>query len=510
MRVGQLLRHDLPASLVVFLVAVPLSLGIAVASGAPIMAGIIAAVVGGIVVGVWGGAPLQVSGPAAGLTVVVAGLISEFGWRATCALTVAAGLVQMGLGASRIARAVLAISPSVVHGMLAGIGTTVAVGQLRVLLGGKGAHSPLENLAALPGLLTGIHDTSAVLGIGVIVVLLVWPHLPLRTVPGPLVAVVGVTLLAEVLALEVTRIDLPGSLAGAVQLPRLPQSTSPTAVVVGVATLAIVASLESLMSALAVDKLRPSGPRANLDRELIGQGAANTVSGLLGGLPVTGVIVRSSTNVRAGAVSRASAILHGVWVLLFSLLFVAAIERIPTAVLAGLLVVVGAGLIRPADVRMARQHGDLPAYLATIVGVVLLGLLEGVLVGVVVSLALMLRRLVGAQLHAVETGGRWQVVAGGTLSFLSVPRLSRVLAEIPPGSVVDLHLVVDFLDHAAADHLLAWRVQHEASGGVVLVDEVELVPRSTPATAAATTATATAPDPPPTPAQGRCSRCDRP
>jgi carbonic anhydrase len=506
MRVGQLLRHDLPASLVVFLVAVPLSLGIAVASGAPIMAGIIAAVVGGIVVGVWGGAPLQVSGPAAGLTVIVAGLIGEFGWRATCALTVAAGVVQMGLGASRVARAVLAISPSVVHGMLAGIGATVAVGQLRVLLGGKGSHSPIENIVALPSLFTDVHDTGAVLGIGVIVVLLAWPRLPLRMVPGPLVAVVGVTLVAEVLALEVTRIDLPGTLAGAVQLPRLPQSTSPTAVVVGVFTLAIVASLESLMSALAVDKLHPGGPRANLDRELIGQGAANTVSGLLGGLPVTGVIVRGSTNVQAGAVSRASGILHGVWVLLFSLLFVGAIERIPTAVLAGLLVVVGAGLMRPADVRTARQHGDLPAYLATVAGVVVFGLLEGVLVGVAVSLVLMLRRLVGAQLHAVEDEGGWTLVAEGTVCFLSVPRLSRVLAEIPPSTVVDLHLVVDFLDHAAADHLLAWKVQHEASGGEVLVDEVQLTPRSLATT---TTTTATA-DSASTVVRGRCLRCDGP
>jgi carbonic anhydrase len=193
---------------------------------------------------------------------------------------------------------------------------------------------------------------------------------------------------------------------------------------------------------------------------------------------VTGVIVRSSTNVAAGAVSRASAVLHGVWVLLFSLLFVGAIERIPAAVLAGLLVVVGAGLVRPGDIRTARLHGDLPAYLVTVGGVLWFGLLEGVLLGMATSLFLMLRRVVGARLHAVEDLGHWTVVAEGTLSFLSVPRLSRVLAEIPAGSVVALHLVVDFLDHAVADHIRAWKHQHEADGGIVLVDELALVPRS--------------------------------
>ena len=479
MRAGPL-RHDLPASLVVFLVAVPLSLGIAVASGAPLMAGLIAAVVGGIVVGLCGGAPLQVSGPAAGLTVIVAGLVDQFGWRATCAITVAAGLVQMALGMSRVARTALAVSPSVVHGMLAGIGATLALGQLHVMLGGDPNGSPAGDLAALPGQLARVHDATALVGIGVIAVLLAWPRMPqaVRAVPGPLVAVVGLTTAAEVLALPIARIDLPGSLARAVQLPRLPEGTGLVPVLVAVLTLAVVASLESLMSAVAVDKLRPGGPRADLDRELLGQGAANTLSGLLGGLPVTGVIVRSSTNVAAGAVSRASSILHGVWVLVFSLLFVGLIERIPAAVLAGLLVVVGAGLLRPGDVRTARLHGDLPAYLVTVAGVLLFGLLEGVLVGMAVSLFLMLRRVLGARLHAVQARDHWQVVAEGTLSFLSVPRLSRVLAEIPAGSVVAVHLVVDFLDHAVSDHLRAWKHQHEAAGGIVLVDELALAPRS--------------------------------
>ena len=142
-RMGPLLRYDLPASLVVFLVALPLSLGIAIASDAPALAGLIAAVVGGVVAGALGGSPLQVSGPAAGLTVVVAGLVAEFGWKVTCAITVAAGVLQVLFGLSRIARAALAISPVVVHAMLAGIGLTIALQQVHVLLGGESQSSAL-------------------------------------------------------------------------------------------------------------------------------------------------------------------------------------------------------------------------------------------------------------------------------------------------------------------------------------------------------------------------------
>src|SRR5215471_17629328 len=150
-RIRSVVRHDLPASLVVFLVALPLSLGIAIASNAPVLAGLIVAIVGGIVGGAIGGSPLQVSGPAAGLTVIVADLVSEFGWGVTCLITTAAGVLQVLLGLSRIARAALAISPVVVHAMLAGIGITIALQQTHVLLGGKSKSTAWHNLIGLPG-----------------------------------------------------------------------------------------------------------------------------------------------------------------------------------------------------------------------------------------------------------------------------------------------------------------------------------------------------------------------
>ncbi|PZS26337.1 MAG: carbonic anhydrase [Pseudonocardiales bacterium] len=473
------MRHDVAASLVVFLVAVPLSLGIAVATGAPVMAGLIAAVVGGIVAGLLGGSPLQVSGPAAGLTVVVADLIVQFGWGVMCAITAAAGLLQVVFGLSRVARAALAISPAVVHAMLAGIGITIALGQLHVLLGGSARTGALTNIAELPTQLANVHGDAALVGLAVIAVLLIWPRLPhpLPSIPAPLVAVVGVTALAATLALDVERVTLPGSLLASLNLPDVPGG-SWGGVLTGVLTVAVIASVESLLSAVAVDKLAKGG-KTNFDRELVGQGAANTLSGLLGGLPVTGVIVRGSTNVAAGARTRASAVLHGGWVLLFSVLLVGLIELIPLAALAGLLVVIGLGLVKLADLRTAHRQGELTIYLVTMAGVVFLNLLEGVLIGLGLSLLLVLRRVVWSMVHAQPvrpaSDGQpacWRVVVEGTLSFLSVPRLSRVLAQVPAGSHVVVEMVVDFLDHAAYDHLAGWRRQHEANGGTVIVDEV--------------------------------------
>src|SRR5947199_7321506 len=162
-RLRSIIRYDLPASVVVFLVALPLSLGIAMASNAPVLAGLIAAIVGGIVAGCIGGSPLQVSGPAAGLTVVVADLVAEFGWEVTCSITVAAGVLQVLLGFSRVARAALAISPVVVHAMLAGIGLTIALQQIHVLLGGQSRSSAWQNVAELPGQIVGAHGPGVIL-----------------------------------------------------------------------------------------------------------------------------------------------------------------------------------------------------------------------------------------------------------------------------------------------------------------------------------------------------------
>jgi carbonic anhydrase len=466
------LRHDVPASLVVFLVAVPLSLGIALASGAPIVAGLIAAIVGGVVAGALGGSVLQVSGPAAGLTVILAETINEFGWVTTCAITVLAGALQIVLGLSRIARAALAISPAIVHGMLAGIGVTIVLAQLHVVLGGSAQSSPIDNVLQLPAQIAAHHDQAMLLGLLTIVILIGWGRLPaaVKKVPGPLAAIVAVTLLSLAFGMSVPRVDVPANVLDIRFVPMFPDGGW-FDFGVAVVTVALVASVESLLSAVATDKMH-TGPRANLNRELMGQGAANMASGALGGLPVTGVIVRSSTNVQSGARTRASAVLHGLWILLFVAVLAGLLRNIPLAALAGLLVHVGARLVNVGHIKDVLRHGDLPIYLLTLAGVVGIDLLTGVLIGIAAAALIMLRRLLWSGIHAERDGDEWRVVVEGALSALSIPRLSAVLGGIPQGSRVTLELVVDYLDHAAFDTLSAWQHSHEQAGGTVIVDEV--------------------------------------
>ncbi len=464
------LKHDFPASIVVFLVAVPLSLGVAFAAGAPLLSGLISAVVGGLVASLFGGSPLQVSGPSAALTVVLADTIATHGWPVTCAITVAAGLLQILFGLSRAARAALAVSPAIVHGLLAGIGVTLVLGQLHVVLGGSARGSALANVLALPRQIATHHDQAVVIGVVTLAVLVVWPRLPkaVRRLPAPLAAVALATGLSVATGMVLPRVDLPAGLPALGIVPRLPDGGGWGSFALAALTIALIAGLESLLSAVSVDKLR-GGPRTDLDRELIGQGAANVAAGALGGFPVTGVIVRSMTNFEAGARTRASAILHCAWILAACLLLTGVLRLIPLAALAALLVYVGMKLVNRPALKEVRRHGDLPVYAVTLAGAVAVNLLTGVAAGILLALALMLRRMIFSGIHVERDGDRHRVVIEGALTFLSVPRLTRVLAEVPAHAEVTLELLVDYLDHAAFDCLRGWQRAH---AGPVTVDEI--------------------------------------
>ncbi|MEU0805431.1 SulP family inorganic anion transporter [Streptomyces sp. NPDC005970] len=495
-------RRDLSASIVVFLIAIPLSLGIALATGAPLQAGLVSAVMGGIVAGLLGGAPLQVSGAATGLVVVTADLVQRYGWRTTCAITVLAGAAQLALGALRVARATLAISPAIVHGMLAGIGVVIAVGQLHVVLGDSPDSSVIDNIAALPTELSHPHPAALLVGAITVGVLAVWPWLPgragriARAVPAALVAVVAATTVSAGMSLP--RVDLPSWEFPA--LPGLPEGPV-LGLVAAVLTVTLVASMESLLSAVAVDRLqtaspgqRPANRRAEdrrredgraenpsaeergavpdkrpvrLDRELFGQGAANLVSGLLGGLPIAGGAIRGSANVRAGAVTRRSTVLHGAWVALCAGLLAGVLELIPLAALAALVMVVGVKMVSFAHIKNVQRNREFPVYAATLGGVVLLGVLQGVAVGIVVAVFTALRRLTHTRITVVEEAGLHRVRVSGQLTFLAVPRLSRALAQLPAGASVVVELGGWFMDHAAYDALQSWAEGHRAHGGWV-------------------------------------------
>lgn len=466
-RLRSIIRHDLPSSLVVFLIALPLSVGIAIASDAPVLSGLISAVVGGIVLGFIGGSPLSVSGPANGLMVVTAGLVAQFGWRATCLITVAAGVLQLILRLSRIARAVLAISPVVVHAMLAGIGITIALQQTHVLLGGESHSTSWENVVQLPGQIIGAHKPGMFLGVLVIAIMVAWRWAPakLAPIPGPLVAIVTATIISVVFPFDLARITLTGSPLNAFQLPALPEGKW-GAFAVSVLTVAFIATVESLLASVSIDRMHPGAP-TNFNRELTGQGVANITSGMIGGLPIAAAIVRSSANVQAGAKSRASTIMHSVWILVFTLFFAGLIQQIPTAALAGLLVFVGIRLLQPAHIETAMRNGDLAVYLVTVVGVVFLNLMQGVLIGLVLAIALTAWRVMWFRIHAHPAGDEWHVAVEGSATFLSLPRLTQVLASIPAGKTVNVTMSVIYLDHAAHQAIADWQRRHQATGGVV-------------------------------------------
>jgi carbonic anhydrase len=468
---------DVSASIAVFLIALPLSLGIALATGAPLQAGLVAAAVGGLVAGRLGGSPLQVSGPAAGLTVVTADLIQRYGWRTTCAITVLAGLAQLGLGCLRVARGALAVSPAIVHGMLAGIGVTIAVAQLHIVLGGTPQSSVPDNLRALPAQLADMRFASVSVSVLTLALLLLWPRLPgragrlLRKVPAALVAVAGATAAAALAGLRLPKVDLPSwsnhALAGLPEGPVL-------GLVAAVVSTTLVCSVQSLLGAVAVDKLvadRPGLParvgRSDLDRELLGQGAANIVSGSLGGLPIAGVAVRSSANVHAGAVSRNSTMLHGVLVVIATLLMVPLLEFIPLASLAALVMAVGIQMVSLNHIRTVTRHREAWVYAVTTLGVVLLGVLQGVALGIAMAVGVALHRLTRTRITHQEKEGVHHVHVRGQLTFLAVPRLSRALHRVPHGADTVVELDGSFMDHAAYETLQDWRKTHTAQGGTV-------------------------------------------
>ncbi|MFI8211697.1 bifunctional SulP family inorganic anion transporter/carbonic anhydrase [Streptomyces werraensis] len=467
---------DLSAAVAVFLIALPLSLGIALTTGAPLQAGLVAAAVGGIVAGRLGGSPLQVSGPAAGLTVVTADVIHQYGWRTTCAVTVLAGLAQLGLGCLRVARGALAVSPAIVHGMLAGIGVTIAVAQAHIVLGGEPQSSVPDNLRALPAQLAGLDPAALAMSVLTLAVLLLWPRLPgraghlLRRVPAALVAVAGATALAAAAGLVLPLVDLPSwrshALAGLPEGPVL-------GLIAAVLATTLVCSVQSLLGAVAVDKLASARPgaghvvRSDLDRELLGQGAANVVSGTLGGLPVAGVAVRSTANVHAGAVSRNSTMLHGVLVVAAALLLVPLLELIPLASLAALVMAVGIRMVSLHHIRTVTRHREVLVYAVTALGVISLGVLEGVALGIAMAVGVALHRLTRTRITHEEENGVHHVHVRGQLTFLAVPRLSRALHLVPQGADAVVALDGSFMDHAAYETLQDWQSTHTTRGGTV-------------------------------------------
>lgn len=464
-------KNDLPAALVVFLVALPLCLGIALASGAPLFSGIITGIIGGIVVGTLSGSHTSVSGPAAGLTVIVLGAISSLSsFELFLTAVVIAGVLQLILGYVKAGIIGLYFPSSVIKGMLAAIGLILILKQLPHFLGfdvkAFGAIGGQETmLSKLLAAVQHIHAGAALIGVVSLVLLILWEQPFIKNkpfakiIPGALVAVIaGVLLNLAFIAFAPNMAIQSGMLVslpllnsveafkGAFTFPDLSGFLNPlvwqTAFVI-----AIVASLETLLSIEAVDKLDPLKRHTPNNRELKAQGVGNIISGLVGGLPLTAVIVRSSANIQAGGKTKMSAIYHGVFLLLSVLLIPTILNFIPLASLAAVLLMVGWKLSKPAlyvEQWKIGKNQFIP-FIVTILAILFTDLLVGILIGMSVGIFFILRANYKTPYFYQSNGhnGNGQtsitIFLSEHVSFINKASLQLTLDHLPDNS----HVIID-------------------------------------------------------------------
>ncbi len=459
-------KRDLPSSLVVFLVAVPLCLGIALASGAPPIAGLIAGVFGGIIVGATSGSQLGVSGPAAGLAALVAVAIVDLGSYETFLVAVVlAGVIQIVLGAVRAGVIAYYFPNSVIKGMLCGIGIIIILKQIPHAFGydkdfeGDEAFIQPDNqttLSELGNFMDYITPGAVLIAAVCMAILVIWEMAwvkrskILAQIPGPLLAVVAGILLGGMQGgfghhgLDAEHyVDLPDLSAGlsAFSFPDFSMILN-WKVWVTALTMALVASIETLLSVEATDKLDPKKRITPTDRELRAQGIGNIASGLIGGLPITQVIVRSSANLQSGAETRLSAMLHGVWILLCVVLIPSVMEMIPLASLAAILFTVGFKLAKPALFRTMWNKGwsQFLPFIVTVLGVVFLDLLKGVSLGMVVGIFIVLRNSYLTPFHfdgdITDPDKPIRLQLSEEVTFFNKASIQRTLADLPRGTRV--------------------------------------------------------------------------
>ncbi|WP_346752425.1 SulP family inorganic anion transporter [Splendidivirga corallicola] len=468
-------KQDLPASIVVFFVAVPLCLGIALASGAPLFSGLIAGIVGGIVVGALSNSPLGVSGPAAGLAVIVLASIQSLGaFEIFLVAVVLAGIIQVVLGLLKGGIIGYYFPSSVIKGMLAGIGIIIFLKQIPHAFGydvdyegdlsfqqlnGENTFSELINM------LDYISPGAVIVSIISLTILLTWDlyfshkHKVFKLVQGPLVAVaMGIVYQLVTSAFfpaytiesqHLVSVPVAESFSGFLNQFTFPDFSYVLSSEVWVValTIAVVASLETLLCVEATDKLDPQKRVTNTNRELFAQGGGNILSGLIGGLPITQVIVRSSANVQSGGQTRLSSILHGMFLLICVALIPAVLNMIPLAVLACILFVVGYKLAKPSLFKHMYKLGwdQFAPFVITILGIVFTDLLKGIAMGFIVSLVILLRNSFKNShfLHKeVINNGRKKVkmTLAEEVTFINKGAILKALNNLPAGTQLTIDM----------------------------------------------------------------------
>lgn len=467
--------REVMASVVVFLVALPLCMGIAIASGVPPALGIVTGIVGGILVGCLSGQPIQVSGPAAGLAVMVWKLVDDFGLNALGLAVVIAGGLQFVAGLLKLGRWFRAVSPAVIQGMLAGIGVLIFSSQFHVMVDDAPRASGLLNIASIPEAIYkgifpvdgSVHHMAAAIGTTTIAAIVLWNNFRpkrLTMIPGPLVGIVLATVGVWVLGFPIAKVSVPENLIDSMNFikPETLALLKNPAFWGEALGMAVIASAETLLCATAVDRMH-DGPNTKYNQELWAQGVGNIACGLMGALPMTGVIVRSSANVEAGGKTRASAILHGIWLLVLVVVAAGVLALVPTAGLAAILVYTGWRLLNIPAVKQLAKRGwaEVAIWGVTVVAIVATDLLTGVMTGFALALARLLYAFARLDIEAIKNGERIDLYLRGAATFMSLPKLAEALEDIADESDVHVHLdQVAYVDHACIELIEEWHERH--------------------------------------------------
>jgi MFS superfamily sulfate permease-like transporter len=437
---------DITASFVVFLVALPLCMGVAIASGVPVHYGIVTGIVGGLVVGLFTGVPLQVSGPAAGLTVMVFDIVHRFGIESLIFLGLGIGIFQILMGLLKLGVYFQAINPWVIRGLLTGIGLLISLSQLSAMLGVENVKGPINQLLNAPAFFMDSmkkYSSTIFLFLGLMWLFLISYQKQAKKkgsfinkisqyLPGGLLLLIITPLAMRAFQLDLPRLDLPDNFFSLLELKN-PLSGNYSKLLTlqflfAVLGIAFVATAETLLSTTALVKLRPSA-KANYNQEMVAQGFGNALCGLFGAIPMTGVIVRSSANVQSGAETRLSTFLHGLWLLLFVGFFSFLLEEIPLAALAIILIQVGVKLLDFDSLKKGLKDDKIGVgiFLVTTILIVTLDLLSGVVIGHLLSLAVAIRHKGKSEIFHEESEKK--IVLKGHITFLIIPKIEKMIKK---------------------------------------------------------------------------------
>lgn len=493
----ELLTKNLQPAIVLFLVALPLNMGVALASGMPAYVGIISGVVGATLVGALSGAPLMVSGPDAGIGVLVLEMIQEQGIAKLGVIVLLAGLMQLAWGLLRGAKWYRAFSPAVVNGMLGGMGLIIVLTQFLIMLESAPLTTGLANIQAIPeAVLKALirteglpHHPAACIGILTIITAVLWGKLSrgiLKAVPAPLVAIAVASGATGMLNLPIQLIKISPDFMNGIKLPEWGSTLAYLAepqIWICAGTLAFVASAQSLITATAIDATA-KGHKSKMDRELIAQGIGNIVCGLLGALPIAGVLLRSMANVQSGANSRWANILHGVFIALAVCTCPYMLNQMPASALAAILVLIGCRMVCGIYTTVkVYERSELVIVGATVVAILATNLFTGVLIGFALAAIKELWALayLGIKIEKPDQARRMVIHLGGAATFLQLPRLAEALESVPANA--ELHVRLDhltYIDHGCLELLMNWSQQHREQGGDFFIDWGSLEARFRP------------------------------